>query len=74
MWGVREEEVFWSGHFVLQTEECRGADGDPGVGGGGQELRLAQVEFGVPIRDLKEVVTRQDECWSLDFREEILAF
>ena len=48
--------------------------GTRGLGGGGQELRLAQVEFGVPIRDLKEVVTRQDECWSLDFREEILAF
>ena len=52
-------------------EECGGADGDPGVRGGGQELRLAQVEFGMPNRDLKEVVTRQDECWSLDFREEI---
>lgn len=42
--------------------------------GGGQELRLAQVEFGVPVRDLKEVVTRQVGCWGLDLREEIWAF
>lgn len=43
--------------------------GDPGVEGGGQELRLAQVEFGVPMRDLKEMVTRQVGCWGLDLRK-----
>ena len=37
-------------------------------------MRLAQVEFGVPVRDLKEVVTRQVGCWGLDLREEIWAF
>lgn len=47
-------------------EECMGTRG---LRGGGQELRLAQVEFGVPMRDLKEMVTRQVGCWGLDLRK-----
>lgn len=68
----RRGVLVWA--FCLINGRVRRSGWGPGLRGGAQELRLAQVEFGMPNRDLKEVVTRQDECWSLDFREEIWAF